>query len=173
MTSDDRFTWALILDVFDVLEHHGYHRYDNKHTGQAFAMVFDLAYVYDGTREAPYAAYLDQASPGLHAGPGPSDPDADDAVVLTGAEVRAVAGALDVAADHKRDRAAACVDCADQTCPACQSRIRDAQAYDQIATQMLDTAEAARTANSAQPEPGGPPVPPRQPEPAADKEAGQ
>ena len=26
MTSDDRFTWGLIVDVFDVLERHGYHR---------------------------------------------------------------------------------------------------------------------------------------------------
>lgn len=173
MTSDDRFTPELIIDIFDVLEQHGYHRHDNKHTGQALRAVLDLASVYDGTRDASHGTYPGHASPGPHAEPGPADPDADDAVILTGAEVRAVAGALDVAADYKRDRAAACADCPDQTCPACQSRLRDAQAYDQMADQMLDTAEAARTANSAQPEPGGPPVPPRQPEPAADREAGQ
>ncbi|HEY6315525.1 MAG TPA: hypothetical protein VIY52_32620 [Streptosporangiaceae bacterium] len=173
MTSDDRFTPELIIDIFDVLEQHGYHRYDNKHTGQAFAMVFDLAYVYDGTRDAPYAAYPGHASPGPHAGPGPSDPDADDSVILTAAEVRTAVGALDVAADYKRDRAAACADCPDQTCPTCQSRLRDAQAYDQMATQMLETAEAARTANSAQPSKAASPVSPRQPHPAADREAGQ
>ena len=54
----------------------------------------------------------------------------------------------------------------------CQSRLRDAGAYDQMATQMLHTAKVARTASSAQPEPGSPP-PPRQPCPAADREAGQ
>ena len=170
MTSDDRLTSGLILDVLDVLERHGYHQYDNRHTGQAIGAILDLAYVYDGTRDT---SYLDHASPGPHTEPGPSDPDADDAVILTGAEVRTVVAALDIAADYKHDRAAACADCADQTCPTCQSRLRDAQAYDQMAAQMLQTAAAARTANSAQPEPGGPPVSPRQPHPAADKEAGQ
>ena len=167
MTSDDRLTSGLILDVLDVLERHGYHRYDNRHTGQAVGAILDLACVYDGTRDASYGTYLDHASPGPHTEPGPSDPDADDAVILTGAEVRTVVAALDIAADYKHDRAAACADCADQTCVTCQSRLRDAQAYDQMAAQMLQTAAAART---AQPEPGGPPLSPRQPHPAADKE---
>jgi hypothetical protein len=34
MSSDDRFTWGFIFDVFDVLERHGYHKYDNQHTGR-------------------------------------------------------------------------------------------------------------------------------------------
>jgi hypothetical protein len=170
VTSDDRLTSGLILDVLDVLERHGYHPYDNRHTGQAIGAILDLAYVYDGTRDT---SYLDHASPGPRTEPGPSDPDADDAVILTGAEVRTVVTALDIAADHNHGRAGACADCADQTCPACQARLRDAQAYDQMAAQMLQAAAVARTANSAQPEPGGPPVPPRPPEPAADKEAGQ
>jgi hypothetical protein len=170
MTSDDRLTSGLILDVLDVLERHGYHPYDNRHTGQAIGAVLDLAYVYDGTRDT---SYLDHAPPSPHTTPGPSDPDADDAVILTGAEVRTVVTALDIAADHNHGRAATCADCTDQTCPACQSRLRDAQAYDQMAAQMLQTAAVARTANSAPPEPGGLPVPPRQPHPAADKEAGQ
>jgi hypothetical protein len=170
MTSDDRFTPELIIDVLDVLEHHGYHRYDNRHTGQALGAILDLAYVYDGTRDASYSYYAPSAP---HPGPGPSGPEADDAVILTGAEVRTVAAALDIAADCKRDRAAACADCPDQTCPACQSRLRDAQAYDQMADQMLQTAEASRTASSYQPEPGVPPDPPGQPHPATDREAGQ
>ncbi len=173
MTSDDRLTSGLILDVLDVLERHGYHRYDNRHTGQAVGAILDLAYVYEGTRDASYGTYLDHASPGPHTEPGPSDPDADDAVILTGTEASTVVAALDIAADYKHDRAAACADCTDQTCPTCQSRLRDAKAYDQMAAQMLQTAAVARTANSAQPEPGGPPVSPRQPHPAADKEAGQ
>jgi len=37
--------------VFDVLERHGYHKYDNQHTGRAFGMIRDLAYVYEGARE--------------------------------------------------------------------------------------------------------------------------
>jgi len=173
MTSDNRMTSGLIIDVLDVLERHGYHRRDDQHTGQAIGVIGDLARVYDGTRDASYDTYLDRASPGPHTEPGPSDPDADDAVILTSAEVSTVVAALDIAADYKHDRAAACADCADQTCLTCQSRLRDAQAYDQMAAQMLQTAAAARTANSAQPEPGGPPVPPRQPHPAAGKEAGQ
>ena len=61
MTSDDRLTSGLILDVLDVLERHGYHRYDNRHTGQAVGAILDLAYVYDGTRNA---SYRDHAPPG-------------------------------------------------------------------------------------------------------------
>ena len=173
MTSDDRFTWGLIIGVLDVLEGHGYHRYDNQHTGQAFGMIFDLAYVYDGTRDATYGTHLDHASPGPYTEPGPSDPDADDTVILTGANVSTVVAALDIAADYKFDRAAACTDCADQTCRTCQSRLRDVQTYDQMATQMLQTPAIARAATFARSEPGGPPVCPRQPHPASDKEAGQ
>ena len=169
MTSDDRPTPGLILDVLDVLERYGYHRYDNRHTGQAVGAILDLAYVYDGTRDLSYGYYPPWAS---HAGAQPPGPGQDDAVILTDAEVRTVVAALDIAADYTRDRAAACAGCADQACVTCQSRLRDAGAYDQMATQMLHTATVARTASSAQPEPGSPP-PPRQPCPAADREAGQ
>ncbi len=169
MTDDDRLTPDLIFDVMDVLERHGHHRYDNRHTGLAIGAILDLACVYHGTRDVSYGHY---APPELHAGPGPSGPEEDDAVILTDTEVRTVVAALDIAADYKRDRAAGCADCANQTCLTCQSRIRDAETYDQMATQMLHTAKASRTANSAQPEPTDPP-PPRQPHPAADREAGQ
>jgi hypothetical protein len=130
MTSGNRMTWGLIVDIIDVLERHGYHRYDDQHTGQAVGVIIDLARAYEGTRDASYGTYLDHASPGPHTEPGPSDPDADDSVILTGAEVNTVVGALDIAADYKRDRTAACAACADQTCLTCQSRLRDAQAYD-------------------------------------------
>ena len=169
MTSDDRLTSGLILDVLGVLEHHGYHRYDSRHTGQAAGAILDLAYIYDGTRDVSYG----YAPPAPHPGAEPASPEPDDAVILTDAEVSTVVAALDIAADYKRDRAAACADCADQTCPACQSRLRDAGAYDQMATQMLHTAQVARTANSAQPEPDSLPGPLRRPCPAADREAGQ
>jgi hypothetical protein len=169
MTGDDRITSGLILDVVDVLERHGYHRYDNRHTGQAIGAILDLAYVYDGTRDVSYGYHAPSAP---HAGSAPSGPEADDAVILTDAEVSTVVAALDIAADYKRERAAACVDCADQSCLTCQSRLRDAGAYDQMATQMLQTAKVTRAASSAQPEPGSPP-PARQLHPAADREAGQ
>ena len=54
--------------------------------------------------------------------------------------------------------------------PACQSRLRDAHAYDQLAVRMLQPAEAAPAAHHGQAEPAGPA---RQPGLAADKEAGQ
>jgi hypothetical protein len=173
MTSDDRMTGGLIRDVFDVLERHGYQRHDNQHTAKAIGMVVDLASLYEGTREAPYGTYLHHAPPTQHAEPELSTLETDDAVILTDAEVSTVFAALDIAADYKRDRAAICADCADQTCLTCQSRLRDAQAYDRMAAQLLQTAEAARTANSYQLEPDGPPAPPCQPHPLADKEAGQ
>ena len=78
--------------------------------------------------------------------------------------------ALDIAADYKRDRAEMCANCPDQSCPACQSRLHDAGAYDQMADRMLQSAEAAQAAHHGQAEPVGPPRPSRL---AADKEAGQ
>jgi hypothetical protein len=171
MTSDDRMTWALVGEILDALERHGYHRYDHQHTAQAVGAIADLAGLYDGTRDPTPAAYPLSESP--HAEPGPSDPDADDAVILTGAEASTVFAALTTAADHHRDRAEMCADCADQTCPTCQSRLRDARAYDQMATQILHTAQAAQAASTHQPEPSGPSGPPHQPHPIADKEAGQ
>jgi hypothetical protein len=54
MTSDDRMTWGLIRDMFDVLERHGYRRHDKQHTAQAIGVIFDLASLYEGTRDAHY-----------------------------------------------------------------------------------------------------------------------
>ena len=165
---DDRLTSGLIFDVFETLERHGYHRYDNRHTGLAIGAILDLASLYDGTRDVSYAT----SASAPHAGPGPTDPEEEDAVILTDTEVHTLVGALDIAADYKRDRAAGCLDCADQACVTCQSRLRDAETYDQMASQMLRTAQISRTPDSAQPEPDSPP-PPRQLHPVADREAGQ
>ena len=173
MTGDDRMTWGLIGEILDALERHGYHQYDNRHTAQAVGAIVDLAGVYDGTRDPSNETYLHQATPARHAGPGPSAPEADDAVILTDDEASTVAAALDVAAGYNRGRAAACADCADQTCLTCQSRLQDAQAYDDMAAQMLQTAEVSRIASSYQPEPSIPPDPSVQSYLVADKEAGQ
>jgi hypothetical protein len=50
--SDSRFTWGLIIDVFDVLKRHGYESGDGQHTGQAIGLLTTLTRVYEGTGEA-------------------------------------------------------------------------------------------------------------------------
>ena len=95
--------------------------------------------------------------------------DRRDTVVLTGPDISTVIAVLDIAADYKRDRAAACADCADQTCLTCQSRLRDAQGYDRLAARITQAeASAARqhAPDHAAPASGGPHA-------AADPEAGQ
>jgi hypothetical protein len=167
MTSDHRITWGLIHEVLSALERHGYHKHDNQHTGQAIGVIFDLAHTYEGTRESRPGP----VAPAPHPKPAPRVPEADqDALILTHADVSTVFAALDIAADYKRDRAEMCSDCPDQSCPTCQTRLHDAQAFDRMADRMLQAAEAAPATHHAQTEPHGLP---RQPDLAADKEAGQ
>ena len=64
--------------------------------------------------------------------------------------------ALDIAADHARDRAELCADCPDQSCPTCQARLRDAQAYDRLAAQ-IDQAADASAARATSPNPAAAP----------------
>ena len=164
MSSDDRFTWGFILDVFDVLERHGYHKYDDQHTGRAFGMIFDLAHVYEGAREAHPGPVV----PSPHPESAPPGPGADQgAIILTPAEVSAVFAAADIAADDKRYRIEMCPDCPDQSCPDCQTHLRDAEAFDQMADRMLRAAQAAPAATASKPGPD------RWSQPAADREAGQ
>jgi hypothetical protein len=170
MTSDNRMTPGLIHEVLDVLERHGYHQHDRQHTGQAIAVIGALTRVYEGTRDAPTSTYPSPPAP--H--PGPPGPLADPgAVILSAAEVRTVLFALDEAADDKRDRAGTCADCADQSCPACQWRLQGAQAYDHLAAQMTQAAEADRAAAGRQPTPGSAHPARSHPQTAAGKEAGQ
>jgi hypothetical protein len=164
MTGEDRFTWGLIVDVLDVLERHGYHKYDDQHTGRAVGVIFDLAHVYEGVRET----YPDPVVPSPHPEPAPPVAEADRAaVVLTPADAITVFAAMDIAADDKRYRIEMCPDCPDQSCPACQTHLRDAEAFDQMADRML---QAARTAPAAH---HGHTERPRQSGLTADKEAGQ
>ena len=146
MTSDDRPTGNLFLDIVGVLERHGYRRSGNYHVDQVIRAVSDLTRTYEGTEAAP------------------------DAVVVSGAEAITVFAALDIAADDKRYRVEMCPDCPDQSCPACQTNLRDAHAFDQMADRML---QAARTAPAAHHGHAEPPDPLSQPSLAADKEAGQ
>ena len=164
MTSDDRMTWGLITDVLDVLERHGYRNRSNQHTSQAAGMIADLARAYEGSRETRPGpvAFSPQSQPA------PLAPEADQgAITLTYADLSTVFAAADIAAEDKRYRAEMCPDCPDQSCPACQTRLRDAEAFDRIADRML---QAARTAPDAH---HGHTGPPRQAGPAAGKEAGQ
>ena len=164
MTSDDRMTLGLITDVLDVLERHGYRNRGNQHTSQAAGMIADLARVYEGRRETrpgPVAF-----SP--HSQPAPPAPEADHgAITLTYADLSTVFAAADIAADDTRYRAEMCTECPDQSCPACQTRLRDAEAFDRIADRMLQAAQAALAPHH------GHTGPSRQPGPAAGKEAGQ
>ena len=89
------------------------------------------------------------------------EPAAQDAVTVPAGEVKTLLAALDIAADYKRDRAAACADCTSQSCPTCQSRLQNARAYDRLAAHLIQSAEASVTATA------------RQLEPTADREAGR
>ncbi len=171
MTDDERLTGGFILEVLDVLERHGYHRSDNQHTGQATGLLGNLAHVYDGTIDAPRGAYVTVPTSPHTAAQSPGRAG-QDAVVLTSTDATTVFAALNMAADYEHDRAAACADCADQTCLTCQSRLRDAQAYDRLAYQILRSAEASAGAGQ---EPGPDRAEPSsgQPQAAADPEAGQ
>jgi hypothetical protein len=165
MTDNDRMTWGFILEV---LERHGCRRGDNQHTGQAIGLLGNLAYVYDGTIDAPRGADVTVPTSPSTAAQSPGRAR-QGAVVLTGTDASTAFAALDIAADDKRDRAAPC---ADQTCLPCQSRFRDAQAYDILADQVLHAAAPSTGAGQepgpdrAQPSSGQPPA-------AADPEAGQ
>ena len=146
MTSDERPTGNLFPGIVGGLERHGYRRSGIYHVDHVIRAVSDLTRTYEGTEAAP------------------------DAVVVSGTEAITVFAALDIAADDKRYRVEMCPYCPDQSCPACQTNLRDARAFDQMADRML---QAARTASDAHHGHAEPSDPLSQPSLAADKEAGQ
>ena len=170
MTDDARMTWGFIFEVLDVLDRHGYRRSDNQHTAQAIGLLGNLARTYEGTMDAPRDAHV-VVPASAQAAAQPSGHSDHDAVVLSAAEVKTIVAALDEASLYKRDRAAMCTDCADQSCGTCQWRLQAASAYDQLTTRLLDTPAVPADV-------GRPPGPERtsgssaQPH-QADKEAGQ
>jgi hypothetical protein len=166
MTGDDRLTWGFITDVLDVMERHGYHRGDNEHTGQAIGLIRDTARIYEGTLDAPVGGYVVVPS----SQPAEAQPPGPPAVIVSAAEVKTLLAALDEAAEYKRDRAETCADCADQSCTTCQWRLQAADAYDQLAGQMTQAAEASNARHRA---PGRAAPPSAGPQAAPDKEAGQ
>ena len=171
MTSENRITPGLIYDITDALERHGY-RGDDQHADRAIGLMADLARIWEGTQDHPADAHAITVPSPRPAYPRPSGQAGHDAVILAGADVSTVLAALDIAADCHRGEAELCTGCPDKSCPACQSRLRDAQACGYLAAQVLREAQA-RAAARRQPEADGPPAPPRRPERAAGWEAGQ
>jgi hypothetical protein len=168
--TDERMNVDLITDIMDVLDRHGYARADDEHVGRAVRLLGDLVRAYEGTTDVPRGAYAAMPPSPLTASR-PSSRVGQNAAILTGADVSTAFAALDIAADYKRDRAAACADCADQTCPTCQSRLRDAQAYDRLADQILRVAEASTAPEQPGPDRAEPAR--SHPQAVADREAGR
>jgi hypothetical protein len=169
MADDERLTWGFIIEVLDVLERHGYRRGDSEHTSQAIGHIRHMARIYEGTLDAPRGGHVVVPSSPPTA-PQPPGPPGQDAVSISADEAKILLAALDDAAEYKRDRAETCADCADQSCPTCQWRLQAAGTYDQLAAQMIRTAEAS-AARQHTPDHAAPPS--GEPQAAADKEAGQ
>jgi hypothetical protein len=157
--TDDRVSLSLITGVLDVLDRHGYARGDDEHAGRAIGLISDLAHIYEGSQHRPFGPSINEAPPS-RTEPAPPGPASRDVVPIPAGEVKTFVSALDIAADYKRDRAELCADCTSQSCPACESRLRDAQEYDRLSARLDQAAEASAT---SRPEPA----------PAADREAGQ
>jgi hypothetical protein len=172
--NDRRHTWGLIIDVLNVLEEHGYHQADDQHTGRAVGLIGNLARIYEGTQEAPAGARLAPTPEPRQASldqPGPAAASSAEAIAAAG--MFTILSALDEASDYKRDRAAGCADCADQSCGTCQQRLDAARAYEGLATQLqhaMDAATPDRPSRQAAADPHANRI---QPQAAPEKEAGQ
>jgi ferredoxin len=166
MPDDERLTWEFIHEVLDVMEHHGYRRSDMQHSDRAIGLIHDAARIYEGTLDAPRGGYVVvPSSPSM--APQPPGPPA---VTVSAAQVKTLLAALDEAAGYKRDRAASCADCGDQSCTTCQWQVQAADAYDQMTGQIIQAVEAS-AARQRDPDHAAPPS--VGPQAAADKEAGQ
>jgi hypothetical protein len=174
MSEDRRQTWGLIIDVLDVLENHGYRRGDDQHTGRAVRLVGDLARIYEGTQEAPAGGRLVQTPESRQVGPDQAPPAGDNrAEAIAAAGMPTILSALDEASDYKRDRAAGCADCADQSCGTCQYRLDAARAYEGLATRLQHAMDAV-TPDRPSPQPAAGPSGSRiRPEAMPEREAGQ
>jgi hypothetical protein len=159
----DRIDLGLITDVLDVLDRHGYARSDTEHATRAILLISDLAHIYEGSRDHPFGPAVNQPPP--RAEPAPPAPAAQNAVPVPIGEIKTLLCALDIAAECNRDRAELCAGCTGQSCPACELRLREAQAYDRLYAQLDQQADASATATH--------PEPAAQPQPAAGREAGQ
>ena len=147
--TDNRTGLHLITDILDVLDRHGYTRGDDEHTARAILLISDLAHIYEGSQDHPFGPYINEIPPRTE--PAPPEPASQDAVLIPAGEVKTLLVALDIAADYKRDRAELCADCTGQSCPTCESRLQDAQAYDDLSAQLIQAAEASAAATAQPP----------------------
>jgi hypothetical protein len=159
----NRHTHRLVSEIITVLERHGHHARDRQHADQAVSVITQLIGIYDGTRDHP-------ARTSRHADPEPAGESDTDALVLTGTDISTVLGALDLAAEYKRDLAETCADCSDRSCPSCQYRLSHAAGYDRLASRICNDPEP--TVRS-QPQPDHPDAAPDGTGPTTDREAGQ
>ena len=144
MTAD---RMSLIIDLLGVLDRRGDARSDNEHTAWATLLITDLARIYESALNHSLGPHMNEMPPSQPE-PAPPEPVGHDAVIVTAGQVKTLLTALDIAADYKRDRAETCADCTGQSCLTCRSRLQDAQAYDHLAAQLIQAAEAARTSSS-------------------------
>jgi hypothetical protein len=145
----NRTSPSLITGILDVLERHGYAGGDDEHTARAIVLISDLAHIYDGSLDHPFGPYNGEIPSRTE--PAPPGPAGPDAVLIPAGQVKNLLVALDIAADHKRDRA----DCTGQSCPNCQWCLHDAQAYDHLAAQLIQSAGAPPAAPARHLEPAG------------------
>jgi len=146
---DHRMGLKLITDVLDVPGRHGYGRGDDEHAGRAVFLISDLAHICEGSQDHPFGPSVTERPPRTE--PISPEPASQHAVLVPAGDVRTLLAALDIAADDQRDRAGLCPDCSSQSCPACGSRLRDAQAYDHLSVQLDRAAEASGAAAARHP----------------------
>jgi hypothetical protein len=174
MSGDKRQTWGLIIDILDVLEKHGYHKTDNLHTGQAVWLIGDLAHIYEGTKEEPAGSFLVPPQEPRQADPELASREAAQSTeAIVAAAMPTMLAALDEASDYKRDRAAGCADCPDQSCGTCQLRLDAAQAYDSLAARLQHAKDADTADRPPREADADPPDNLTRPQAAPEREAGQ
>jgi hypothetical protein len=148
--TDNRTDLGLITDILDVLDRHGYTRSDDAHTARAIVLISDLAHTYQGSLDHPFGPCNGEIPPRRE--PALPEPANQDAVVLPAHQVSTIVAALDEASLCKRDRAATCADCADQSCGTCQWRLQAAQTHGSLTVQLAEKEDAARAATVGDPE---------------------
>jgi hypothetical protein len=104
--SDTRFSWAVIMDLLDVLEYAGYKRGDDVHTGRAIGLLWDAARIYAQELDPPEAV---PATPLVVRGLAKAEaarkaavPDGEISAAARLAEVRLVLGAFDWSTDDRQ-----------------------------------------------------------------------
>ena len=93
--TDNRTGLALITDILDVLDRHGYTRGDNAHTARAILLISDLAHIYEGSQDHPFGPYINEIPPRTE--PALPEPTGQDAIVLPASQVSTIVAALDEA----------------------------------------------------------------------------